>query len=132
MDDTLAAGLAVQKARKVTEAMIPTLLPDVVKAHLPLLLDEKLPVVLRDLTYEAVADTYAKSPPTNGRDGAPGVDGKAGDAGPRGPAGPSGFSRTDADRLMAAWADLRAAILTPRKRTVIRDNLGRITGLTEG
>lgn len=127
MDDTLTAGLAVQKARKVTEEMVPTLLDGVVKARLPETLDAMLPHELRVLIPKAVAEIYVQP-----RDGTDGKAGLQGPRGPRGPAGPSGFSHDDAAALRAAWADLRAAILTPRRRTVIRDAQGRITGLTEG
>lgn len=73
-----------------------------------------------------------------GEQGPEGPQGPQGEAGPEGAPGPmglngpSGFVKADADRLISAWADLRQAILIPRKRTVIRDNQGRITGLTEG
>lgn len=71
-------------------------------------------------------------PGPQGPQGEPGPTGGEGKAGPVGPAGPSGFSQDDAVALRAAWADLKAAILTPRRRTVIRDAQGRISGLTEG
>lgn len=63
--------------------------------------------------------------------GAQGPQGDPGPKGERGPIGPSGYGRADADRLMAAWAELQAVIARPRNRKVIRDTYGRITGLTE-
>lgn len=127
MDDTLTAGLAVQKARKVTEQMVPTLIDGVVKARLPDVLDTMLPTAVRESIPAALARIYVA--PRDGTDGKAGLDGPMG---PQGPAGPSGFNHDDAMALQAAWADLWKAILTPRTRTVIRDAQGRITGLTEG
>lgn len=70
-----------------------------------------------------------------GRDGIDGVDGAPGPEGPpglKGPQGPPGFTPADIDTLTQRWEELKAVVLRPRKRSVVRDTQGRITGLTEG
>lgn len=92
---------------------------------------DTLPDKLRSLGNELsllAAEEPQKAASPQGPKGDPGRDGVDGKDGLR---GPSGFDHADAEVLTAAWADLRATILTPRKRKVIRDARGNITGLTD-
>lgn len=73
--------------------------------------------------------------------GEPGPAGAPGETGPAGPAGPKGDKGASADvsRLMDAVTalsndveNLRAEVMRPKNRKIIRDKNGRITGVTEG
>lgn len=99
MDDTLAAAIAQQEARKVAKAAVDETVHSQVGAQLPPVVDEKLPFIVASAMPGLVAAEYLAHPPAKGEPGLsikgdPGEPGAKGDSvqGPKGDPGDDGQS----------------------------------------
>jgi trimeric autotransporter adhesin len=101
VDETLAAAIAQQEARKVAKATLPLVLTSEVERQLPPVVEAQLLPIVAAAVPGLVDAAYAANPPANGRDG---VDGKAALDGTNGQDGTNGTNGTDgADGDSIAW-----------------------------